>query len=119
MKTVLADPVYANFHFPYLTGKRALNFLDIDSEVEGLKTVHGATVLAVEMGVSGVMFARRHTVKQDSAPSAQTLHQSSFHEQFQDAIHGDPVDIHRSAHHRKDLLGTDGRRIIPDHLHNP
>jgi hypothetical protein len=119
MKTVLTDPVYPNFHFSDFTGKRALNFLDIDIEVEGLKTVHDTAVLAVEMGVSGVMLARRHAIEQASAPPTQSLNQFSFHQQFQDAIHGDPVDIHGSTHHGKDLLGPDGRRIIPDHLHNP
>jgi hypothetical protein len=119
MMTVLAYPVYPNFHFPYLTGKTALNFLDVDVKAEGLKTVHDAAVLAVEMGVSGVMLARRHAVEQASSPSAQTLHKVIFHQQFQDAIHGDPVDIYNSPHHPKDLLGSNGRRIIPDHLHNP
>jgi hypothetical protein len=119
MKTVLADTVYQNFHFSYFTGKRVLNFLDIDVEVEGPQTLHDAAVLAVEMGVSGVMLARRHAVEQASSHSAQTLHKVVFHQQFQDAIHGDPVDIYNSPHHPKDLLGSNGRRIIPDHLHNP
>jgi hypothetical protein len=119
MKTGLADPVYQNFHFPYFAGKRALNFFHIDVEVEGLQAEHGTAVPAVEMGVSGVMLARRHAVEQASSPSAQTLHKVVFHQQFQDAIHGDAVDINNSPHHPKDLLGSNGRRIIPDHLHNP
>jgi hypothetical protein len=40
--------VYPNFHFPYLTGKRALNFFHIDVEVEGLQAEHGTAVPAVE-----------------------------------------------------------------------
>jgi hypothetical protein len=118
LKTIPAYPVYPHFHVSYFTGERGLNIRDIDIELEGIQTVHSATILAVEMRVGGVMLTWSHAVEQASAPSAQTLNQSPFHQQFQYAIHGDPVDIHRSAHYRKYLLSSNGRRSIPDCLHD-
>jgi hypothetical protein len=114
---VLADAIKADFDsFDQSWKGRALKGLRVQAKVFRLKAFHFSTFYAVEMGVRLVVGIWGQTVAKRAVSGTNTLNQFVFHQQIQNSVNSDPINIPALVQGGNNLLRTDGVGAVADNF---